>query len=225
MLKALFQPGAQPHRSFLAIFILVGIVITLTCTIPSDISDYNNAVWFYAVSKMVAWVFVVEVVWKLIQGRSRALQVLVVGLVVALSVPSTLQTMAKLMHFRLEAIGKDVVEMTQHLGKACRPGDVVFCAERVNMIVVSLTTCRTPFADIARTYAFSPPSEVAQRQKDFKAFWTAALTGDLRREILSRYNVDYLIVQKKVRKESALLASVNRRPVFENDRFVVYQER
>ncbi|MEP7071702.1 MAG: hypothetical protein ABI839_04895, partial [Verrucomicrobiota bacterium] len=106
IVKTLIRPRpALPLRFVLALYVVVGAAITLTCRIvpASSINSYNNSVWFLAQSKYVAWLFAAETL-QAFYGRlaplgTRRPAFLGFGLAasaLALSVPATVQ------HFALE---------------------------------------------------------------------------------------------------------------------------
>ena len=63
LVKQLWVPTLAP-RFFLALFVFVGPLLTLTCVVVSGDKplemQYNNSSWFFIQSKYLAWIFAVE---------------------------------------------------------------------------------------------------------------------------------------------------------------------
>ncbi len=237
------RPSSGP-RFFLAVFIAAGVLLALTCAIvhkqaPLE-GQYNNAVWFYVQSKYVMWIVVVEV----LRGRPRTwrrpFRAVAVTMVIGLSLPSTVQffyAQASSPLLQPQVLGPSERALLRFLDARCPPGTVVLAPQGVALPLTAFTRCRTPI--VACPYAYSasfvPAAELARRDSDRKAFWECWAGGDLRTDVLTRYQVDYLLLQRRTAEGASLpdcwFAGPKRpvpgqvwlRPCFENDDFVGYQ--
>jgi hypothetical protein len=226
ILKELLRPGARTaQRTFLAAYVLLGLVVTLTCTVSSECGGgYNNAVWFWTQSKLVAWVFVVEIIWSALEGKGAAVRALVLGLVAALSIPSTVQQLAKQAARPMVVLDKNTVELVHFIERLCSHGEVVFAHESLARAIVTMTKCRVPLEERDCVLP-APEAEVKRRRRDLDDFWNTDSSDETRAEILHRYNTAYLVLEKKVNKLSPLPPPVVSRPLFENEDFVLYMVR
>jgi hypothetical protein len=222
MLKDLFSPRSmKAERFFMAAFVLVGVLLTLVFTVDSEIK-YNNSVWFFVLSKYVAWVFFVELVVSFLRGKRRLLQAAVVSAVIGLSVPSTVQYFAYMRSVGFpSAYSHDTVGLLDFLGQTCSGGEIVFWHDKLARFVPALTKCRVPLADVFAA-SFTPRAELNRRANDQSDFWLAETSDQARKKILSRYNVDYVIAAKNAVVELGQPDYLSPIPVFENREYVVY---
>lgn len=222
--KAIVIPTSPSGLRFvLALFVLTGLVIALTCRIvPADATNaYNNSVWFLAQSKYVMWLFAVEVLQDIyrrfvIRGRGPAVVAFTLTTAaVALSIPSTIQ------HFLLESdpsriyglsidsasqsYSKDVIEALAHLKEDAQPGDVVLPDGKLLGPVLALTKCRVPLGYFA-AYLVSR-NDLRERGKAERLFWRDWKSGRIRDEILKEANVRYIILNKQLENVPPVLPS------------------
>lgn len=234
--------GSTGIRLFAALFVILGPLLTLTCTAtpwgyPQEF-EYNNAVWFYVQSKYVMWIFVVELILILCRGRRRSWQALVVAVIVGVSIPSTVQYFQNQMHRGLEVLDENELELMGFLQQGCSNGEVVLSREKLAEHVVALAPCRVPVVSPGTyTHLFVSSPALERREEDMASFWDAWREGELRSDILERYAVDYVVVDKTSPYSSALQPSwhndpdltpvrqVHLDPCFENAGYVVYETR
>jgi uncharacterized membrane protein len=212
------------HKLFVSLFVILGLALTLLLVITDESSHYNNSVWFYSHSKLVAWVFTVGALWTFLQGKSRTLQAGILCLVVALSVPSTLQHLGRQQfNFIPTPVGKTTVEMVTYIQKACDRGEAaVFSRLEWAMMGLALTRCRTPIADIGCAFSFAAEPDLIQRKRDLRLFWDQEAPDAKRRQILERYRVDYVIEDKRQRDLPKPESYTGSPPVFENKDFRIF---
>ncbi len=144
ILKTLFRPGREsPLRFILALFVVVGVAITLTWRIVPAASPnaYNNSVWFFAQSKYIAWIFAVEVLQMLYcHLHLRGMRASFAGLAItmtamALTLPATVQHFAlecdpqriygKAAKSEVQNYSRETLDVIAHLTKVAQPGTVV----------------------------------------------------------------------------------------------------
>jgi hypothetical protein len=235
--KTLFSPDSNsPLRSLLAIFVVSGLILSLTITVtPSDLpNSYNNAVWFYVQGKFLMWLFVVECLLAVLGNRNRILQVLAVIMVIGFSVPSAVQAVVSLksQYRTIWKYDRNELALFDFLSHACSNGQVVLSATKYTkgkrLPIPVLTPCRSPYEELFLPYLV-PVAEIKNRQRDLKAFWDRLAHMELRKEVLERYGVDYLVTgRRKITPfpESSRERSLNESglvKVYENDDFQVYK--
>ena len=136
------------------------------------------------------------------------------------------------------AVTESEQELTRFLGETCLNGEVVLSRQAVGARVAALTQCRVPVLNMgAYTHSFVSPSGLAERREARDHFWSAWNGGELRTDILGRYGVDHVVLDRRVGDETWVEAavpsaqaadapgSVTLTPVFENVDFVVYGVR
>jgi hypothetical protein len=240
VLKGMLRPQREEGmRFFLALFCSVGPLATLILTVtPSGYapeSEYNNAVWFFVQSKYVVWLFVMEVVMLWLAHRRGVGKVVCVAAIVALSIPSTLQYFQRQLSYQPTVLESQELDLVEFLRGRCSKGQVVVTRQAAGEYVVSLTTCRVPVLKLGiYTHSFAPQEELAQRQSDHDEFWDSWNQGELRADVVQRYEVNYVIVDKRAGDavlnsgsisfgrgtDSSQALSLSR--IFENEHFVVY---
>jgi len=224
---------------FAALFGVLGPLVTLTCAVtpwgyPAEV-EYNNAVWFFVQSKYVMWVFVAEIVLILSSGKRRLLQALFVMAVVGLSLPSAVQYFHSQTLYGVEALRETEMELMGFLQQGCSNGEVVLSEEKLAEDVVGLAPCRVPVLSAGSyTHLFVSRPALERREEDMASFWDAWREGELRSDILERYGVDYVVVERRVGDlvvdedfASAGNGEEGREalrltPSFENEHFAVY---
>jgi hypothetical protein len=214
ILRTLCSPAdATPVGLLLAVFIVLGPLITLTCNItpvPTS-SSYNNSVWFFVQSKYLAWIFTVEAAMGF--SRSRRSRALAVVAVVLLAVPSAVQHLGKIAAQPMEVIGKDDLAIIDYLRQGCAPGDVVLAQGRLSTLVVAMTTCRAPFIELGLVLVRA--SESQRRSADLDDFWRAWHRAEMRADLLRLYHVRYVVAERAARGAGP--------PLFANGSLGVYQ--
>jgi hypothetical protein len=239
ILSALFRPNRQSGLRFvLAFFVVIGVVISLTCRItPAGWTRaYNNSGWFLAQSKYVAWIFAVEVLQTIYRhvvargARPGPTAGAIVVSAVALSLPATVQ------HFALERdpyrlFGKplgresksyslEILGVTDFLAKDAQPGDVVLPGDNLLAPTLALTKCRVPLGYYS--HSMVAQRDHAQRQTAEKAFWKAWRLGNVRNELLREAGVRYVAVSKRTEGVPPTIPAAICK-VFENSEFAVFQ--
>jgi hypothetical protein len=225
LLKDLLWPrNNTPLRFLLAIFVVVGVVLGLTGTlVPKGLPrGYNDAVWFYADSKLVAWLFAVETGQHLFRTRkpSFAQWASVAALAVALSVPSTIQHFTYEMKSRSSLLlSSETVEVLEFLRTAAHPGEVVLSPEEIIGPIVSITKCHVPVEENAEYQV--PFARFRKRNADIVAFWRAWHQGLANAEILRNYGVNYLVIKKGRDSLSNVIPELT--VIFENTEWLIYR--
>jgi hypothetical protein len=209
--KSLAAPQRMaPLRWFLALFVGLGILISLSFTVAQRNAppgaQYNNAVWFFVQSKYVAWLFVGEFLVLIGRQRGRAFQAGVLILILGASIPSTIQFFHCFSRAKLEVLEKNELAMLNFLRDHASPGDVVVTREeyaapddttsRPVAPIAALTRCRTLLTDVFAK-SFASPEELQRRSRDLQEFWAAWAKGTLRTDLLNGYRVEYLIVNRR----------------------------
>ena len=226
-LAGCFRPTLDSgFRSLLALFVIVGTPIALTCALtPAGFpafSRYNETAWFLVQSKYVAWVFVVEALMAWSRGRSRLLRNALAMAAVGLALPSSIQYFvyqaSQSSTSRIDAPESGVLRF---LDQSARPGDVVFAPPPVAEHVVSLTRCRAPVLTIY-PWSFISLADLERRRQDQAAFWTAWAQGQVRTDVLETLQAAFLVTG---RPPSGMppAASTGLTVAFENQGFVVYR--
>jgi hypothetical protein len=241
ILRALVRPDRQSGLRFvLAFFVVIGVVITLTCRItPAGWTlAYNNSGWFLAQSKYVAWIFAVEVLQTLYRHVvARGVRPLlaaagIAASAAALSVPATVQ------HFALERdpyrlFGKplgnerqsyslETLSVIDFLTKDAQPGDVVLPGDNLLAPTLALTKCRVPLGYFS--HSMVGRRDYSQRQTAEKEFWKAWRLGKVRGEFLREAGVRYVAVSKRTERVPAKVPSALSE-VFTNSEFAVFKVR
>jgi hypothetical protein len=239
ILTTLFWPRReQALRFVLAVFVVLGIVITLTCRIvPIDAENaYNNSVWFFAQSKYVAWIFAAEALQRLyrrfvLRGAPPVLVASGLGaLTMGLSVPATIQHFAlgmgpyriygQVVTKGLHGYSRDVLGMIDYLTKHAQPGDVVLADKDMLGPVLALTRSRVPVGYFS-LYLVSR-DEFKRRTLAERSFWAAWRSKKVRIEFLNEVHVSYIVVDKRSNSVPAPLpAAISE--VFANSECAVFR--
>jgi hypothetical protein len=203
VLKRTIFPSASTALGFcLALMALVGPVIALVFTaIPSSYAvetEYNEAIWFYVLSKYVASILAVELVLAVGRGWRLRWRACLVCVVLVLSVPSAIQYFQSQTSYQLDQISQSELELIDFLEGRCMDGEVVLSRQRVASLVAALTQCRVPVLNIgAYTHSFVSLSGLNERKEDRDRFWSDWNDEQPRGEILERYRVDYVVVDRR----------------------------
>jgi hypothetical protein len=238
VMKTLWRPRRwRAVRFFLASFVVLGPAIALTWSLtPEDAPRaYNNAIWFYAESKHLLWLFVAELVLLASRGRRWLWQSVIVAAVILVAIPSSIQYFAVQMSSTPVVLERSGVEALTYMGRSCQRGEAVLTGQRLNTLIAAATPCRVPVADIY-AYVQMSETELDQRLADYGGFWEAWRKGELRPDILTRYRVAYVVADKQTDgvgpgtltsptngTEAGLVQGTSLRPCFENEEFIVYK--
>jgi hypothetical protein len=241
ILSALFRPDRQSGLRFvLAFFIVIGVVITLTCRItPAGWTRaYNNSAWFLAQSKYVAWILAVEILQALyrhVVARGVRPSLAAAGITasaVALSVPATVQHFAlerdpyrlfgKPLGKELQSYSLETLSVIDFLTKDAQPGDVVLPGDNLLAPILALTKCRVPLGYFSN--AMVARRDYLQRQTAQKEFWKAWRLGKVRDELLREAGVRYVAASKRTERVPAKIPTALSE-VFDNSEFAIFKVR
>jgi hypothetical protein len=179
ILKTLARPrSSEAVRFFLACFAVLGPMIALTWSLTCEGGPprYNDAVWFYMQSKHIIWIFAAESLFLVFRRlmRSRLPRPLAYCLILAAAtiptVPSTIQELSIDVSEQLSLADAGAVKAMEYLDGHCQEGEVVLSDQQMNVLIVSVTKCRVPIADLWASCQVSQ-SIVDQRFADYAGFW------------------------------------------------------
>lgn len=217
----------------MAIFVLVGPILTLsTKIVPRDFPDtYDNAVWFYGGSKFLAALFAVAAVARVWPKLGRRVRVIAALLIVAASLPSSLDYVVKTGHHQTPGRWSPAtMAAVAYLARAAAPGDVALpLSADTQRLLMTMTSLRLPYAEDFPYIAFASRQELAARQRDLDLFRQSWASGRVRADILDKYGVRWLVVAHGLdQAEIATTASAPANeapvsPVFGNREIVIYR--
>ena len=225
----LFRGGAAdlaPVRWFLAIFVLLGPLISLTWAVTprgffEQGASYNNAVWFMVQSKFLAWVFAVEVMRDLWRSGRPVRRGLALAAVL-LSLPSSVQYLHyQYRHGRLDRLSPEFAEIVAVLSREASPGDVVYARPPFSSALVSLTSLRSPVFDVFPWSRLSR-EDLERRVAAHDAFWGGWDRGLLRFDILASRSVRYVLADHRDGEASLTREHPGLELLAANDRFALY---
>ncbi len=238
VVRTLVRPRARGAvRFFLAGFFVLGPVIALTWSLnPEDTPRaYNEAIWFYVQSKHLLWVFVAGLVLLVSRGRSRLWRSAIVAAVIVLAVPSSVQYFGMQMSEARGALDRGGVEVLNYVDQSCQRGEVVLTGQKLNTLVASATRCRVPVADIYASVQTSKV-ELERRLADVDGFWQSWRDGELRADLLAKYQVAYVVADRHAdgvgpggpdlttsEADPDRARGTSLRLCFENEEFLVYE--
>ena len=117
--------------------------------------------------------------------------------------PSTIQFFHFVNGFRLGVVGKNELAMLTYLREHASPGDVVLARQEHVAVgdsrnlraapIHAMTNCRTVLASLYAE-SFAAPEELTRRSQDLNEFWGAWAKGKLRTDLLTGYQVEYLVL-------------------------------
>ena len=144
LIKLFRFPKERPFHLLLAVFIVLGPVISLSSKIVPQGAPFgdNNAIWFMVQSKFAATLLAALAlagIWRRLKQSGRAAMIV---LVAAISFPSTIDYVVKKQHAQNE-LEKPIVDGISFLNREARPGDVV--VSHIDSAIVTLTQLRVPF--------------------------------------------------------------------------------
>jgi hypothetical protein len=221
--------GDRPLRFLIAVLVLLGPILSLLLAVlPAGYPigrfyrlEYNNAGWFLLQSKYLIWLFAVERVWTWARGQRLRQLAGAFGLL-AFSVPSTAQMFLQMMQDRPAAVDPATVAMLRFLRVETPPGAVCLGREKVAMLILGSTSCRSPAFGIF-PHSFLSRAQSDEMRQARHQFWSA-WDGDER--ALPPFGADYVVVAaEEDRRAGAPGEQSPWKPVFRNERFVVYRVR
>jgi hypothetical protein len=200
-------------------FVLIGPVITLTSAIvPRDMpTAYNNAIWFLVQSKYVAWIPAGAVLMALCRRWHTVLpRVALILLVTAASLPSTIQLLGCLRrNMKRSSLEPASLAALEFLRSEAKAGDVVY--SQLDTPLLYTTPLRVPFHPIF-TESFTTREEGDKRRVDETEFWDAWRRGELRVDLLARYQVGWILASNKAESEDPWREEVTHVPGCRLDR-------
>ena len=228
--RSLWRPEAgRPGRFLIAVLVLIGPIISLLfAVLPASFpigrfyrGQYNNAVWFFVQSKYLLWLFAVERAWTWARGRKVRKLAGALGLL-ALSVPSTAEMFLRMAEEPSAAVDPGTVAMLRFLRAETPPGAVCLAREKVAMLILSLTSCRSPALGLY-PYSFVSRAEHDDLREARSRFWSA---WERDAPTPPPFGADYVVVEAAESRRAEAAGEESRgKPVFLNARFVVYRVR
>ncbi|MGB9476736.1 MAG: hypothetical protein WCE87_16855, partial [Candidatus Udaeobacter sp.] len=217
ILTAIVRPRPEGALRFLlAIFVVIGVVIALTCSFtPAGWTFRYNPIssTFLVQSEYVAWLFVVEVFQTFYQWATRRgmYPALAAGGIIAtaagLSLPATVQHFVVWRdpdHFfgagkpwgrQLLTYDPQTLAAMDFLQKDAHPGDVVLCDDILSAPVLALTKCRVPLGYFSS--GLVARNDYTKRETAEKKFWNDWRFGKVEDGLLQDANVRYVVVNKQ----------------------------
>lgn len=225
VIRELLRPRQDTSvRYAVAVFVVTGIVLGLTVTlVPRGVPDgYDNGVWFYVHSKYVAWLFAAEAVVVSLRGRarSRVQGALIVAVLVAASVPATIQHFAYFRSaYKPVLLSPDSVAVLRYLRKASHPGAVVVSPDELLGPVLAVAKCHVPVGSCSNYMV--PIGDWRRRTADLSRFWSDWRNGRTRDDILRLNGVEYLVASRSQGQQPAGTQGLT--PAFGNAEWIVYR--
>jgi hypothetical protein len=229
--RALTRPSVTGSFSFLlAAMVLAGPPLSLAlAVIPAGYPGrqyFNNAVWFFVQSKYLMWFFAMAPLSRF--GRPAALAT--AGLLLASSLPSTVQYLTLQAAAPPPLLERPIVETLEFLRRETRPGDICLAREEMAQAILATTRCRAPALGVFAYSALSPEQQ-DRLQGTRDGFWEAWRRGALEGAALTTLRVDYVIADVSLDGDHAAIAvdgatgnaRLDRR--FLNSRFAVFKVR
>jgi hypothetical protein len=225
----------------LGIFVVIGVVIALTCSFtPAGWTFRYNPIssTFLVQSEYVAWIFAVEVFqtfyqWAIRRGIYPAFAAGgIMAAAAGLSLPATVQHFVVWRdpnHFfgsgkpfgrQLLTYDRQTLAAMDFLQRDARLGDVALAADNLIAPVLALTQCRVPVGYFS--FGLVARSEYTRRETAEKKFWSDWRLGKVQNGFLQDANVRYVVVRKQTEGIPATIpASLSN--VFENSEFAVFK--
>jgi hypothetical protein len=203
----------SPKRDFgldslLAIFVLLGVGLTMTLRIvPAGFAEaFNNGGWFLVQSKYVAWVFAADVLqsfYRRLTARSMhpvAAATFVALFAVTLSAPATAYHFAfqckKPPIPNIRSYSADTLKMMDFLSRDSKPGEVVLPGRELMGPVCALTQCRVPLGYFSNAQVSSQDFNMRSQQQI--TFWEQWRSGIPENGYLRATHIRYVVVDKDV---------------------------
>jgi hypothetical protein len=220
----------DPFRVAMAVFVLLGPIVTLTCAIvvpgvpPSQ--QYNNSVWFYVQAKYLAWMFVVEVLRRATARLSPAGKALAWAAALFAAFASGVQYFGYQLAVREEGrLSPALVEVVDRVGEHARPGDVVWAREYVTQPLVALGRVHGLSLEVF-PYVVLEPAAIADTRAVQDGFWARWHAGGFDPEPLVAWRARYVVADRLDGPLPPGARSGSRvwlRPFLENGEFAVYE--
>ena len=227
--KNIYQPIPKNElHFFFSVFIIIGPIILLSSSItPKDFPNAtNNLVWFFVQSKYIAWIFSVEFIWRFLKGKHLYSKLVLISIIIALSIPSTLQSFNVRRNFekkQMVEISTDELAVYNYIRNHSSDGDVILSSTDLSTRIASLTNCRVPYANFYLSNIVSK-KEILSREQDIRKFWGAWHTGFVKNDILEKYNIDFIITSKTDKYSFPnITKEINLIQTFENKNFVIFK--
>lgn len=221
-----FKPSDdKPFHLVLAIFVVLGPVLTLTSKIvPRDDPDvYNNSIWFLITSKYVAVLFAIVALLKLWRSMVPAWRVFLVVTVVVISLPSTVQYVLKAPGTPGKITNTEM-KVIEFLNQEANAGDVAF--SRIDGPLLALTKLHIPFAAIYPK-SFAVSEQVYIRFGDMRSFWQSWERGEIREDLLAKYHASWIVATQSngelSERQSIDLGALRLQRTFSNSNYIVFK--
>jgi hypothetical protein len=187
-------------KLLLAIFVVLGPVLTLTSTIvPVDEPGYDNSVWFMVTSKYVATLFVGIGITKLSRRLGFSAGAFVMISVALVSFPSTVQFFEKSSSLlALVTWQASIVDAASFLNREGQAGQVALSRWQIGSVpnpqfvdpILALTPLHVPWQYYG---VFSSLETRLDRQRDIEDFWQSWQGGAPREDIIIKYGVNWIV--------------------------------
>lgn len=228
LIRSLRPSDDKPLHFVLAIFVVLGPVLTLTSKIVprDDLDVYNNSIWFLITSKYVAVLFAIMALLKLWRSMVPAWRVLLVVMVAVISLPSTIQYVLKSPVLTGKTTGITNMEMKviEFLNQEAKAGEVVF--SRIDGPVLALTKLHIPFAGIYPK-SFAVSGQVNIRFGDMRNFWQSWQRGEIREDLLAKYHAGWIVATQSNGElsewQSIDLGALRLQRAFSNSNYIVFK--
>jgi hypothetical protein len=223
VLRALRPRAGGAARLTAAAFVLCGPVLALLLAITPATYEprarYNEAIWFLVQSKLLAWPFAVEQVFRLAAGRARVLAA-GLALMLALSLPSTVQYLHQQATVRqIRLLGPEETDVLRFLDGRVPARCVALARPEIAAAVLALTRCRAPVFTVHPFY-FVTSDELQAHARRSSEFWDAWRAGTLRLDLARAYGATLVVADTAVDGRAPPAAGL--RPLYENARYAVY---
>jgi hypothetical protein len=218
-LRAFCRPRRRLFALLLAVFVVLGPLLSLTGRVapPGNAPAYNNAIWFLVASKYVAWLFAVAVLARRWHRHGWQVRAALVVLVAALALPSSIQCLVVLPKaYPTKQLTPATWEALAFLERTAAPGAVVFSIPGGPLHAT--TALHTPL-DSLFACSFISEQKLAARGQDLAAFHAAWQHGEIRSDILARYQAAWILMPRAL-TGAALQAAT---PAFSNQDYLVYR--
>jgi hypothetical protein len=234
MARTLRKPADAGAARFLAaIFVFIGILFPSVFRIVAltNPDGYDDAPWFFAHSKYVAWLFAAEVLRRgyrrlVARGRSRAVAgAWIVGTTLALSLPATALHVRNVIRYLRSTPAEDFspaqTDVLATLARQASPGDVVLCPEDMRHAVIGLTRCRLLIGDFAESMA--PRAALEARLAQVRAFWTSWDRQEVREELLQSWGARFVVAPHSDAMTDEIAARHGLRRLQSNSRYALFR--
>jgi hypothetical protein len=229
LVKALKPARENSFASLLAIFVLLGPVLTLTGKIVprTDPASYDNAVWFLCASKFVAPIFAVTALSRFWAGGGLRRRLALIAIVAAISLPSSLQYAVKnASSWQPLYWNPAQIAAISALNRLASPGQVVLpAAPGIDSLLMTMTALRLPYADFPYIAALASREMAAARLRDIHGFRQSWAANVLDSGILHRYGVNWVIAPPGISPPMQQRNLLALEPAFSNAAFAIYRVR